>query len=455
MVRGARKSQDWSDEEERIYLMTLDQIKQKKQRREFNEYEYLSPMGDIFSGERVYYSGEDTSGLLGAMNQIQASKEEESGLIARLFGSYWELLSHNAETTLDQLTPVSPGAKLVHQRTAIEDYQRLQLYGTENAFWSHPVRDFFRPTAWLGAHALGYEGTPGHIQERRNLEEYFDTLKYIKNIRLANVARLDKDKDAAREFEARKDQTLFGVNPFTRNFTSIFRALPRRERDYFNSFAEAKTEDERQKILHMVPENERALYLARWKLAFADEVRRAKKAGLLEEDQLEEADRMVAGVFDEAKTEGFPTSKDLTAEYIKTRLPQEGYGDWYRRVKLLANLSSVPGPDWVGYHPSVDLEDIKLKVVQSLGEDIHEYDLWPSRAQALMNKPYINDEAIQAILEPEELSREEMRDRINELLLADRVRGATFMQTTWADEGTTVDIDHQRDPMRPDFERFF
>jgi len=444
MVRAARKGPRWDDESERIYATTLDQIKQKKQRREFTEYEYLTPMGEIF-GEKTYYAGEDEAGLLATMNRLKAEKKEESGLFSRLFGGYWELLAHNAETALDQVTPVSPGAKLVHMRTALEHYERMQVYGTENAFWSHPVRDFFRPSAYLGLRAVGYEGIPSHIQEKRNLEEYFDTLKYIKSARLAHAARLAKDRKAVQEFEARKDQTLFGVNPYTRNFTSIFRALPRRERDYFNSFAGAETEEERQKVLEMVPENERALYLARWKLSFADELRRAKKAGLLEEEQMVEADRIVADTFDEAKSEGLPTSKELFAEYLETRLNGESYPDWYRRVKLLAGLAAVPGPDWVGWHPSVDLDDIKLKVVQELGEDMHEYDLWPQRAQRLMNKPYINDDAVAAILEPEELSREEMRDRIDQLLLADKMRGQVFTQATWEHE-TSVNVDLQMPP---------
>jgi hypothetical protein len=445
MARAARNRGDWTEEEERIYTMTMDQLKEKKQRKVFQEYEYLSPMGEVFGGEKVYWEGEDESGLLAKMNVIKASREGgEKSLFSKLFGGYWELLSHNAETTLDQLTPISPGAKLVHMRTAIENYERTQLFGTENAFWSHPIRDFFRPSMYLGLHAFGYDEIPKHIQERRQMEEYFDVLKYVKNTRLANIARLDKDKAAVREFEQRKDQTLFGVNPFTRNFSSIFRALPRRERDYFNAFAAAETESERRRVLEIVPENERSLYLARWRLAFSDELRRAKKGEILTDQEEAAADEIIRETYAEAKTEGLPTSKELFGEYLETKLPNENYPDWYRRVKLLAGVP-LPGPDWVGWHPSVDLDDVKLKVVQSLGEDMHDYDLWPQRAQVLMNKQYINEEAIAPILEPEELSSEEIRDRIDDILVGERLRASVFSSSTFVGEGTRVNIDHVAD----------
>lgn len=442
MVRRARKGSQWSEEHEKIYTQTLDQLKERKKGQQFEEYKYLNNMGEIF-GEDVYWSGEDSAGLLTQLNKAKAAKkEDEGGIFSKFFGGYWELLSHNAETALDQVTPVSPGAKLVHVRSPIEAYERLQLYGTENAFWNHPVRDFFRPAFWLGAQAAGYEGVPEHIEMRREIEETFDRLKYVKFARLSNIARLEKDWTAVKEFEAKKDQTLFGVDPYTRNFTSIFRALPRRDRDYFNAFSEAETEDERKRIMEMVPENERALYVARWKMMFANEVRAAKKAGVLSERQVEEADNQLARIYDEADREGFPTSKDLMAEYLETRYPGESYADWYRRVKLLGGLESIPGPDWVGWHPSVDLEDIKLKMVMNLGEDMHDYDLWPTRAQTLINKPYINDEAVRELTDPEELSRSEIHDRINKLLQVDRMSASVFSRSVYGPQSdSSIDVE--------------
>lgn len=445
MIRAARKRDEWTEYEENIYQTTMEQVKAKKTRTQFQEYEYLSPMGEIFA-KGGKWGGEEASDLVRTLNEYSASKDQrEDGLFKKMFGGYWELLAHNAETTIDSLTPIAPAAKLVHVRTALESYERTQVYGTENAFWQHPFRDFIKPFTQLLGRSFGYSGVPGPIESRRSLEEYFDILEYVKYTRLSNIARASGDSEAVKEFEARKDQTLFGINPYTRNYTSIFRALPRRDRDYFNSFADASSPEERARILELVPENEKGLYIARWKLAFADEVKKAKKAGVLSEDALKEADDILDRVYADAKTEGFPTSQELFAEYVATRMPGENYGDWYRRTRLLTRVQNVPGPDWVGWHPSVDLEDIKLSVVQTLGEDMHDYDLWQDQARSLVNKPYINDQAIKEILEPEQLTPDQIRGRINDLLTASNVRGDVFIRETYGPDNGSVDVDIEQE----------
>ena len=70
---------------------------------------------------------------------------------------------------------MSPASKLIHMRTAVEDYER-SVWSTDNAFWGHPIRDFILPTITATAHALGWNNIPDHVQERRDLEEYFDIL---------------------------------------------------------------------------------------------------------------------------------------------------------------------------------------------------------------------------------------------------------------------------------------
>ena len=363
-VRAQRKLDSWSEYEEEIYQTTAEQVAQKKIKRRFAEYQFLSPMGDI-SDDSQYYKDE-SKGVLAKLNQIKASQKPEQGTFAKFFGGYWEMLAHNAETSLDVLTPISPAAKLIHQRTAIEDYENSQIYGTENGFWSHPMRDFIKPFLTKASESVGFDAIPEHIKSRRRLEEYFDILEYTKNARLSNLARMSRDTQAVKKFESKKNETLFGLNPFTYNFSHIFRSLPRRDRDYFNSFVAADTVEERAKILEIVPDNEKGLYVARWKLQFKNDIDVAQKAGLLSEDQIEEADLMLDQISNEAQAEGFPNNKELFAEYVSTKLPGENYGDWYRRTKLLAEVP-LPADNWVGWHPSVDLDDVKLKLVQNMG----------------------------------------------------------------------------------------
>lgn len=430
-IRAQRKYPSWTEQEENLYQQTIQQLKEKKQGQEFQEYQYIS------QGHK-----EESSSLMATINQWQASKVEKPSLFRKFFGGYWELLSHNAETALDQLTPLSPAAKFIHQRSAIEAYERQQVYGTKNAFWEHPVRDFIAPFSRLMGKALGYEAIPQHLQDVRNINEYFDTLKYVKFTRLANIARADKDFQAVKEFETKKDQTLFGMNPFTMNFTNIFTALPRSDRDYYNQFAETETIEEREKILKLVPENEKAMYVARWKLAYAQDIKKAKIAGILNDKQVEEADQELEKIYTEAGNEGFASSKEMTAEYISTRETGENYGDWYRRTKLLTQVSNIPGADWTGWHPSVDLEDIKMKVVETLGEDMHEFDLWPSRLKDLPYKPFLTEETIQPLLQPSQMSEDERRSRINELI--GNKSTAFIMKSNLQNNSTQIDIEEDR-----------
>jgi hypothetical protein len=240
---------------------------------------------------------------------------------------------------------------------------------------------------------------------------------------------------------------MFGINPYTYDFGDIYRAMPRREREYFNAFVDARTEVERKRILEMVPNNMKALYIARWRLGFADEIEKAKKAGALSNSALAEADIYMKDLRKEKAAEGFPQSKELWTEYLATRLPQEGYGDWYRRTKLLTEMPNIPGPDWVGWHPSVDLEDIKLKLVENMGADMHEYDLWPSRAHAMQNKPYINDEAIRPIMGTRQ-SAIELRGNLNRLLTDNNINGDVFVRNmpTMIPTQPRVNFNLQQDP---------
>ncbi len=442
-VRKRKASGDWSELDEEIYTTTIDQVKQKKTGEEFHDYKYLSPMGSVFGGDTG--REQSTLDLVLANERAKLKPETNPGVFSRLFGSYWEMLSHNAETPLDMLTPIAPGAKLVHMRTPIEAYEREQVYGTESAFWQHPYEHFIKPAAQSLAHSLGWKGVPDKLEGKRAIEEYFDVLKYAKYSRLANVAIHHRDLEAYKEFDKMRDQTMFGINPFTRNYETLMRALPKRERDYFTRFEKAETEEERKRILQLVPDNEKALYAARWKLSHADEIRRAKKAGILSGKELEQANNELNAYYDEAEDEGLPNTKELYAEYLATRIEGENYAEWYRRTKLLPEYK-IPGADWVGWHPSVDLDDIKLRLVQNLGEDMHDYDLWESREKGLPYKAYIDEEALAPITNNEDLSKEQMRARIDDIMAAEGLEASSFAMTLKKpNQQNQVDIEVEQD----------
>lgn len=420
------KHMEKSEYEQNIYDTTEKQLQIKKEGKSFHEYQYLSPMGEIF-GKQTTYSG--SGALISTINEQIADAQPNQGIVAKLYGGYWEWMTHNAETALDQLTPIAPASKFIHMRTAIEAYERDDLYGSQNAFWQHPIRDFIAPFSRLAASSWGYSGVPGSIQDKRSLESYFDILEYMKATRLANMARSIGDAKAVQQFEKMKDQTLFGLNPYTDEFGDINKSMPRRERAYFNSFTNARTEQERSRILEMVPDNMKALYIARWRMGFASEIEKANQVNELTSSALAEADIFMGDLQKEKAAEGLPQSKKLWAEFLATRQSNENYGDWYRRTKLLSQMPGIPGPDWVGWHPSVDIDDIKIKLIENMGADMHEYDLWPSRAHSIQNKPYINDEAIQPFLHMNQSSLE-IRGNLERLLNDNNINGDVFIRHT-------------------------
>lgn len=432
-VRAAIKRKELTDEEIALYKETMKEVASRKVRREFSAYKYR---------ERAMTPMEE---LLATANEDKKGQAGESSWFENTLGTYWETLAHGAETPFELLTPVSPAAKLIHQRTAVEDYERYQVYGTENAFWGHPIRDFFGPFFDRAKRTLGWEGIPEHIQEKRDLEEYFDILKYVKFTRLKRAARIDGDEGAVREYEDRRRETLFGINPYTYNFSHILRSLPRRDRDYFNEFAEADMK-ERVEILKMIPENEQALFLARWQLKDSQDLKETIKKGLLSEEQVTRAEEVIKGMYEKKETEGFPKTTELWAEYISTRMSEESYADWYRRTRLLEEKlvgKALPGPDWVGWHPNVELDDIKLKIVQNEGKNMYDYDLWPDRLRALARRPAVAEAA--EVLE-ERMSPEDIKSRITDVLSANGITAAhvSLIASSGSSE-TVIDLQLEED----------
>ncbi len=390
-VAIAYRKKQLSPEDTVLYHQTQEQLDARREKKSFDEYLYqdkqLNPVQQA----------------LADWNKEQGKAPEEPSWFDKTVGNYWQQLAHRSETALEQLTPVSPIAKLAHMRTAIEDYERDQVFGTGNKFWDRPIANFIRPFVSSVEKSLGDESIPGEVQERRNLEEYFDILKYLKFSRLKNMAAVSGDKEATSEFEQKRRETLFGINPYSFDYSEIFRALPRRDRDYFTAFSETNNTDDRVKILSLIPENEKALYIAKWQQSDNQDFLKASKLGLLSQDEVDRGMEAISEMQEEKDSEGLPKTRELFSMYISERLRGESYPDWYRRTRLVDEKAqelgfSIPGPDFVGFRPEVDLEDIKLKVVENLGANIQDYDLWPSREKALLLKTaFINDEAIAPI----------------------------------------------------------
>lgn len=354
-------------------------------------------------------------------------------------GARWETIAH-AETAFN--------TKFLQVRTALEEYERDQIYLNDWATWENfGITDYAIPAVQrmagrdntlvagltgavfggtigrmflgggsrtkggaiigaitgLGANAYGklYEHRTDErwIPERRRTEqdinEYFDILEYMKYSGLyekakEELAHMGYDADAflnsveekerqtkeeRSELEARKqelfltqpknwedersqinlelkkieerwdelelpapvaqalyykeqrDTTLYAIDPYDDRM-KVMQAFPYKDKWFFNDFVDANTED-REKILELVPENQRRIYQALWGME-ADEQK-----------------------------------------------PLEYYADKY----------NIPDADWEGWSPAYSLDDIKVKTVQEAGIDLTDFNYWEDDIQAAALTP--------------------------------------------------------------------
>lgn len=241
-----------------------------------------------------------------------------------------------------------PSAKLLGKtRDAIETYEYERLYGTSNAFWDQPFRDSFRPALYSAANLMGWSGKPAHVLEKEELNEQFDKLQFMKFMNLARSADNNKDKQRYLQLAA---QTRTGVNP-QGDALSIYLSLPEEEKRFFETFTQAQGA-ERDRILEMVPEDQASLYKAIWSRIDAGED---------------------IGLYSGNKP-------NIDINYMQRRYSE--LEDYFRDKPM-------PGPDWIGWHKDVDVNDIKVKYVENLGGDIHDYDMWESQVRRNSRRPYL------------------------------------------------------------------
>lgn len=293
----------------------------------------------------------------------------------RLAGTFAETAMHGIDTPLEMLTPMSPASKLIRMRSPIEEYAKTEAIGTGNAFWDKPIANFLGPALSSTKYGMGLADVPKAVQHKRDISEYFDMLKWSKGQMLGD--------------QRIKNQTLFGTDVFG---MPPLTAMPRTERDFFNEFVDARSEDERAQILNLIPENQQRIYVGQW-------MRQEETAAQAKVDANVGTDydnQVLVTTKALRKSEGFSISGDLEEQWMAETGGAIPYDEWIRQKKAEEYFSShsLPGADWLGWHPSVDLEDVKMKAVQMEGLDFHDFDLWGSRERALAQKPYINEELI-------------------------------------------------------------
>lgn len=243
-----------------------------------------------------------------------------------------------------------PIQKLLPTRGSVEQYEFERLYGTQFSFWDKPIRDWFRPSFYSAANALGYDGVPDHRRRSNEINSYFDQLEFAKQMQLAENAG---SKTAKYRHLHKANRTRYGVNP-QGSALSIYEALPREDKKFFDAFSAAKGA-ERNRIMEMIPEDQIQLYKSIWKR------------------------------IDNGDTSLYPGSD--------TQLNEQHLANQFYQIQNEGpmNGGTLPGQDWVGYRKDVSLDDIKLKYSERLAVDINEVGLYNNRRRSMVRKQYLND----------------------------------------------------------------
>lgn len=298
--------------------------------------------------------------------------------------------------------------KFMPNRTALEDWERENVYGQTFPQWQNPISDFVEPMLWkstqrnpfsaaivmaatgsffgktsqgkaAGAIIGGIMGfaasssgkiselltgrryIPTERRQQASLEEYVDILSYVKNTHLATQASMAGDTRAASEFRRQASSTMYGLDVENAPIQQLVSAVPRRRREYMQAFINAP-EQERDQILSTAPRLERRILEAVW---------------------------------------GRPVEKKPELE------------DYFTEHEL-------PGPDSSVWHPNTSMDQIKIKVGQSMGLDMAQMGVYPQEIQAanMVNPAYPSI--------TEKMSRGDVTNKLRTLLRAQGISGDVY-----------------------------
>jgi len=271
--------------------------------------------------------------------------------------------------------------KVFGRRTAIEDWERRNVYGATFPEWSRPYESYIRPmvdratqrdplTATAGLAAIGSlfgrsprsrllgtaigatvggtssvignvsEAVTGdrYIPKRRKeelaLDEYVDILSYVKNTRLASQAQAAGDSRGAVQYRMAAKRTMYGADIYSQDIDTLALALPKRKREHFKSMIAEQDTGNRERILSTAGRLERRIYQAAWGM----------------------------------KVERRPELQD-----------------YFERHEL-------PDDNWEGWHPNTNMDHVKIKMGQSMGIQMSQMGYYPQQInQANLANPSYPD----------------------------------------------------------------
>ena len=257
--------------------------------------------------------------------------------------------------------------KFWQDRTAQEDWERRNVYGSTFPQWQRPFESFIKPMAYkatqrdpLSASATllavgtafgrtargkafgGFVGAstgllastydnareaitgerfiPKVRKKELALEEYTDMLNYVKYSRLASMAQQSGSGFEANQYRQAAKRTMYGADIYGAPVETLSLAIPKRKREHFAEMINAP-ESERKAILSTSGRLERRIYQAAWGMPVED--------------------------------------KPDLAEYFSRH--------------------ELPDLNWEGWHPNTNLDHVKVKIGQNMGLEMSQMGYYPQQ----------------------------------------------------------------------------
>jgi hypothetical protein len=301
--------------------------------------------------------------------------------LERIIGAAWEGGTHFLNKMAQPIEHIgmfgaAPINKLLPFRDALEDYEAREVYGTEMKGWDSPIKDWIAPAIRTAIHNItGIDFQSPALREKRQTEEYFDKLKYLKYSRLENAATESGDALMARQYSELASETNVGSTGFvsTENLDNI---LGGREAMFASGFARESNPNRQAAILDAIPDNKRGVLENYYLGQDMDAINRAAAAGPM-------------------SSYGMDYAADLNRRKQEAEISKEQ--EARKEVNNFFQYRTLPKVDWIGFNPAVDLEDVKIKYLENEGMNFHDFGIFPSRANYMSRKSYIDEAAVEDI----------------------------------------------------------
>lgn len=354
--------------------------------------------GTALEANAVFFSGGDNLNAEMIDQGIARSNLEDAGPEAQAMYSSVEKLAGKATEGLSftgdhawynplRYIPTPYHTKLSQVRDAWAKYLNEEVYGSRFRPWDRPIEGILKPWFSGMSHRLTGESPISDInQEKRDLHELTDKLTYLRGlvtgVRKKSLigSRLDSDP------------------------SSLTSALSDRERKYLPVLLQETDPGRRDEILSNASPELGQVLAAQW-LSAREKI--AAASGKEIDTPLEDGRLVIDEDRSRARETGLTASDVSRAREIAEFFASRG-------IRLPETDSEV-------YSEDLDYEDVKAKILEWEGRNMHDFGVFQDRQALLWRKPYL-DGAVRELTSGENRSVDELQRRIEMMIKNSRTR---------------------------------